>query len=282
MMNRSLVLLGALSLNALGETTIDATSRFAYSPNVGWISFRGQEDRGVVVGEHVVSGLAWGEAAGWINFGDGSPADSVRYSNSAGQDFGVNVGDDGALSGRAWGAAIGWISFDWDKSKSPDRPRIDLDTGQFHGFAYSANVGWINLGAGHLITKSLKVVDQDQDEISDRWEHEHFGNTTTVDESSDHDGDGVSDLSEYTAGTNPKDKKSFLRLLEIEAKDQVSVQFTSRPGRRYRLLVSSDLNSFQDSGLGEITPDSGASTTRTLSRAKGATYFRVVATRPLR
>lgn len=282
-MIRPLVLLCALPLSALGETTIDSVSRYAFSPNLGWISFRGDQDNGVVVEEHVLSGFAWGSTTGWINFGDGSPSDKVHYSNSTGEDFGVNLTVDGTLSGRAWGASIGWISFDWASADSADRPRIDLSTGEFQGFAYGANVGWINLGAGHLTTKSLKMVDEDKDGISDRWEHQQFGDTTTASASSDQDQDGVSDRLEYEAATDPRDKRSYLRLLRVESESKnVRLQFSSHPGRRYRVLVGADLKSFQDSGLGTITPDSGTTTTRTIPRTAETRFYRVVAVRPLR
>ena len=48
----------------------------------------------------------------------------------------------------------------------------------------------------------------DIDSIPDAWEINHFGNITTIDETSDYDGDGLLDTDEYTYSTNPTDPDS--------------------------------------------------------------------------
>lgn len=62
------------------------------------------------------------------------------------------------------------------------------------------------------ITVASGMVDQDNDGIDDRWETTHFGNTTTVNATSDYDRDGYSDLVEYlngAAATNDPAGASF-------------------------------------------------------------------------
>jgi hypothetical protein len=79
----------------------------------------------------------------------------VAYSNGSSADFGVNLDSSGYLSGFAYGANIGWINFQWHTPSDleTDRPRINLSNGAFTGYAYGANVGWINLGTGYLETE---------------------------------------------------------------------------------------------------------------------------------
>ena len=51
----------------------------------------------------------------------------------------------------------------------------------------------------------LLMVDEDNDGISDSWEYAYFGDLTSTDGTGDADQDGLTDLEEYTAETNPND-----------------------------------------------------------------------------
>ena len=62
------------------------------------------------------------------------------------------------------------------------------------------------------IEVGLPPADSDGDGIADDWELQHFGSLGVANATSDYDGDGMSDLMEYRAGTDPKDKGSCLRL----------------------------------------------------------------------
>src|SRR4051812_49599683 len=76
--------------------------------------------------------------------GTGTPTNGTSYSNNSATDFGVNcsAGSPGEknLRGFAYGANIGWINFE-----ATGNPRVILSTGQLRGFIWSANCGWINL-----------------------------------------------------------------------------------------------------------------------------------------
>lgn len=50
-----------------------------------------------------VSGFAWSENIGWISFNNTSGGGTV--------DYGVNIAADGTMSGHAWSENIGWITF---------------------------------------------------------------------------------------------------------------------------------------------------------------------------
>src|SRR6476620_10637115 len=110
----SALLLFAGVASGLAGTTINSTSRFAYSANAGWINFRHDQPAspaGIVFGEFFLAGYAYGANFGWIDFGDGTPANGIQYQNNTATDYGVNHDGFGNLSGYAYGANIGWINF---------------------------------------------------------------------------------------------------------------------------------------------------------------------------
>jgi hypothetical protein len=132
-----------------GETDIDPVDKFGWGENIGFLNFRdanGGQD-GVEVGETYLMGYIWSENTGWINVGDGSPADGVRYANTNGSDFGVNLDENGDLHGYAWGENIGWINFDTRPTQGPNGQQARLDTcgNRLRGFAWGENIGWITL-----------------------------------------------------------------------------------------------------------------------------------------
>jgi hypothetical protein len=84
-------------------------------------------------------------------------------------------------------------------------------------------------------------VDVDGDGLSDSWEMQYFGNLNQ-NGAGDFDGDGVSNLREYRAGTNPTDPNSLFELVEISpVSNGVAIQWTSQPNRRYRVRRSDSL-----------------------------------------
>jgi hypothetical protein len=74
------------------------------------------------------------------------PTNGVSYANASADDFGVNCDSAGNLRGFAYGANIGWINFE-----DSGAPRIDLSSGRVSGSIYGANVGWISLNPGSAL-----------------------------------------------------------------------------------------------------------------------------------
>ena len=76
-------------------------------------------------------------------------------------------------------------------------------------------------------------VDADGDGLADAWEVQHFGGLS-ANPSGDPDGDGVNNLREFRAGTNPNDARSRFELVEIsKAPNGVSIQWSSQANRSY-------------------------------------------------
>jgi len=85
------------------------------------------------------------------------------------------------------------------------------------------------------------LIDSDGDGLADAWELQHFGNLNS-NAAGDPDGDGVNNLHEFRAGTNPTDPSSRFEVMEIsKVPNGISIQWTSQANRRYRVKRSSNL-----------------------------------------
>jgi len=262
---------------------------YLWMGNLGWAQLvpdRPNPGNGVDVTDTYLSGYGWSDSTGWINFGDGSPINLIRYSNTSGNDSGVNHDGEGNLTGLAWSANLGWINFGWwtGDPTNPDRPRFNLKSGKFTGYAWSANAGWVNLGTSKMKIDSLLMIDTDADGISDAWEYTYVAKLTTLTQTGDFDADTWGDVEEYLADTDPLDPNDNLRIIQIvPAPDTLSTTLTwlSRPTRIYQIAQSPDLVSpFQLSYF--IAPDSGSQTTETEPHpASSKRFFKVISSRPV-
>jgi hypothetical protein len=203
---------------------------------------------------------------------------SITQNNSA-SDFGVNQDGLGNLRGYAYGANIGWLNFE-----SQGAPKIDLLTGRLMGYAWSANCGWISLSntIAFVQTDSLSPGPLDSNGLPIAWELTYFGNTG-VDPNADPDGDGMSNYQEYVAGTDPTSAGSdlYISATAVAAGPTVTLTWKSTPTRLYYILKSSSLSApvWQDSGLGLVSPGAGSSTTRSFTDTTG-NYYRIKAVIP--
>jgi len=88
--------------------------------------------------------------------------------------------------------------------------------GRLGGYAYSANCGWISLSNAIAYVQTDAIApgeDTNVDGIPDAGKS-NFG-TIAIDPNADPDGDKVSNLSEYYAGTNPNDGNDYLRITSL-------------------------------------------------------------------
>jgi len=103
---------------------------------------------------------------------------------------------------------------------------------------------------------SVVLEDADGNGLADAWERLFFGRTG-IDPAADPDHDGLSNLAEFKAGTNPTDFQSQFRFVRIAPQAQgVLVEWPSVAGRNYSILRSTDLlTGFQPlSGSRPATP----------------------------
>jgi hypothetical protein len=276
-----LLVAGSLICSA-AATSIDATNRYAYGANLGWMDWTGDTANGAVTGDYVCSGFIYAANVGWLALGSGSPTNGIRYQNLDGSDFGVNHDGLGNLRGYAWGANIGWVNFE-----NTGAPRVDLKTGDLSGCIYSANCGWISLSnaSAYVQTDSMWPGLLATNGLPIAWLLTCFG-TTNVDANADPDGDGMSNMQEYLAGTNPNDTNSSLRITAYTTAPggtSNALTWTSVLTRFYRVQESLDLTApnWYDSGLGLISPDGAFTTRNTADTNAPIRFYRVRAMRPL-
>ena len=85
-------------------------------------------------------------------------------------------------------------------------------------------------------SSSTGGVDTDGDGIPDAWENVFDLNPLVPSAGLDSDHDGFTDLQEYLAGTDPRDRKSGLRIESVRSSaDGAKIAFLAIAGRSYRL-----------------------------------------------
>ena len=103
----------------------------------------------------------------------------------------------------------------------------------------------------------LPTDDVDADGLPDTWETTYFNNILAALPGTDDDGDSMENLSEYVAGTNPRDSASLFHLQS----DAGMIYFIAQSGRLYNVrhstnLVAGGWNSTQTNvlGFGQTVP----------------------------
>ncbi len=128
----------------------------------------------------------------------------------------MNQDGTGRLRGFAYGANIGWINFE-----DTGNPVVNLLTGELSGYAYSANCGWISLKDTNVVVFTdiiRRGLSSSGDGIPDAWKLINFGSLANPNAAAnaDPDGDGKTNLQEYRDGTNPNNPNSALTITTFQ------------------------------------------------------------------
>jgi hypothetical protein len=141
------------------------------------------------------------------------------------------------------------------------KPAINGDGSVIAYQSLNLNLAASGLNRGlDVFTETLPpwgAADSDGDGIPDLWMTHYFGHPTgqagdLSRAQDDADGDGMSNLQEFLAGTVPTDPASVLHLqiaVQVAAPDNVMLNWPAAPGKNYRIQFKDDLN---DSNWSEI------------------------------
>jgi len=105
----------------------------------------------------------------------------------------------------------------------------------------------------------LGGADTDADGLDDSWELAYF-DSLDQDGAGDFDQDGMSNLAEYHAGTDPTNRGSVLQVLSVTSpgSSTTTVLWTAVPGRTYRVQFKGALDAESWTDLpGPVTATSG-------------------------
>ena len=160
-----------------------------------------------------LAGWAWSQNVGWISFSsrncdangdglsDGTPA-GCPAAGVAIPTYGVTIAADGVMSGHAWSQQIGWISFNLaDLTGCPSAPceaRANMVNGEVSGWARvlahdGGWTGWIRLRSATAPAYGVSINLATRDFFGWAWSNMVTGWISFSSRNCDANGDGLSD-----------------------------------------------------------------------------------------
>ncbi len=116
--------------------------------------------------------------------------------------------------------------------------------------------------------------DQDGDGMPDRWERDFFGDTTSTVDSVDSDGDGMSNLEEFLAGTDPSDAGSAYPGATITpaSGSDLTLAWPTIVGRRYR-MIEKDSPTGSGAEIYNVVGNGGVMTHTTVNKGGASKFY---------
>lgn len=241
--------------NLIGGTSLGAANFIAYSPYDGVDVFNAGASNNTIRGNTIVSN------GGGINIYYGANASATAPTLSSAT-LGTNLTVSGTLAGTP--STTFSIDFYASPASSPEGAVYlgarNVTTSA--GGSASFTINFSGVVAEHQVitatatdpfgnTSSMSggitvsATDSAGDGIPNAWRVKYFGGTTTNSTNCatcDADRDGVNNLQEFLAGTNPDSASSILKLLPVtEIKGTPTVSFNSSAGIVYRVSFSDNL-----------------------------------------
>lgn len=186
--------------------------------------------------KQLVTPLTFIAAGGWLQFiadNNGSLPGHVGFALSgSGEQLGVYTASGFALDALAFGAQGTGVS----QGRYPD-----------------GNASILSLVPTPAAQNTIPNPDNDNDGMPDAWENANGLNSgSPADASLDSDHDGMTNLQEYLAGTDPQDAASrFTNALSIDG-GVPTVRFMARAGRGYTVQFSNTLGAWTK--LSDVSP----------------------------
>ena len=120
------------------------------------------------------------------------------------------------------------------------------NVGTNHAGNYSVIITNAATTSGILSSNAVLTVliDTDGDHVPDEWEFAYnFSTNNAGDATIDTDGDTMTNLEEYIAGTDPRDEQSYLKVDTISVAGSAALSFLARSNKTYTIQFNSELSS---------------------------------------